>query len=245
MTGSTTEIAATLAGAFVGAFESHVVARVEEMGIDSRTVAGAVSEGRSWLAGSLKALLSGPFESQTRSPLEVFQEAMRFPTAALEEAGIPPLSRDPVSEAALPGDLYGLAPASSRDLGDEVWQAHLAWGVAKAAALTRPSAGVLSSNLMDRSRIESAISESGYRSIVLRDLGESAARYPAVAFVDVTHDDADEAVRDLSAAGVRVIVFGPHVDDFALIRAKSLGAHDALARSQFFRMIGELLPPLV
>ena len=44
--------------------------------------------------------------------------------------------RDEVTVNALPGDRYGLAPASSRELGDEVWEAHLRWGAAKAAALT-------------------------------------------------------------------------------------------------------------
>ena len=42
-----------------------------------------------------------------------------------------------IAEAALPGDVYDLAPASTRDLGDEVWALHLAWGAAKAAAFKR------------------------------------------------------------------------------------------------------------
>lgn len=61
-----------------------------------------------------------------------FQQAMSFPTAALTAAGTTPPSRDPVAVNALPGDRFDLAPASSRDLGEEVWRAHIAWGMAKA-----------------------------------------------------------------------------------------------------------------
>jgi hypothetical protein len=42
-----------------------------------------------------------------------------------------------------------------------------------------------------------------------------------------------------------VIGFGPHVDEFAMVRARSLGATAALARSRFFRDLAELLPPFV
>ena len=67
----------------------------------------------------LGSLLRLPFREQRRSPLEVFQEAMRFPTAALDAAGTPPVSRDPAQETALPGDHHDLAPASSQALGEE------------------------------------------------------------------------------------------------------------------------------
>jgi len=69
--------------------------------------------------------------------LELFQEALRFPTYALEQAGNQPVGRDEIATNALPGDRFGLAPASSRDLGEEAWMAHLSWGAAKAAAITR------------------------------------------------------------------------------------------------------------
>ena len=78
-------------------------------------------------------LLSLPFHRQSRGPLELFQDAVRFPTAVLQEAGVAavPGTRPPAT--ALPGDLYDLAPASSQELGEDVWGAHLAWGAAKAA----------------------------------------------------------------------------------------------------------------
>lgn len=96
----------------------------------------AIEEGRIWLEGALIDLLSQPFGEQRRGPLEVFQEATRFPTEHLAAVGAPPVTRDPVAEAAIPGDVYDLAPASSRDLGEEVWQVHLMWGATKAAVIT-------------------------------------------------------------------------------------------------------------
>lgn len=96
----------------------------------------AVTRGEEWLRAALERLLSKPFADQERGPLEVFQEAMRFPTEALAEAGVEPVGRDPVTENALPGDRYDLAPASTRDLGETLWQIHLEWGATKAAAIT-------------------------------------------------------------------------------------------------------------
>ena len=45
------------------------------------------------------------------------------------------VSVDAVPNANLAANVYDLAPASSRDLGEEVWAAHLQWGARKAAAL--------------------------------------------------------------------------------------------------------------
>ena len=98
-------------------------------------VAEAIDEGERWLADRLDGLLAEPFDRQRRGPLEVFQEAMRFPTAALIDLGVDPVERDPMAERAIPGDVFDLAPASSSTLGETVWHAHLAWGAAKANAM--------------------------------------------------------------------------------------------------------------
>ena len=88
-------------------------------------VAEAIDEGEAWLADRLDHLLGEPFERQRRGPLELFQEAMRFPTAALEDLGIARVDRDPMAEQAIPGDVFDLAPASSSALGETVWRAHI------------------------------------------------------------------------------------------------------------------------
>lgn len=128
------EISRRLLNALVEAYSPYVWQRLGE-----RRPAGteeAVEQGRAWLERTLTELLSKAFTEQRRGPLEVFQEAMRFPTAHLAAAEVETVRRDPVAESALPGDVYDLAPASSRDLGEEVWQVHLAWGATKAAAIT-------------------------------------------------------------------------------------------------------------
>ena len=170
---------------------------------------------------------------------------MRFPTEALRAAGVRGVPRDPVAVSALPGDLYDLAPASSQDLGEEAWQVHVAWAMQKAQSVVRPAVGLLSTDLMDSARIEQAAGEAGYRVETWRGLPTLGERRPSIAFIDLTHADADDAIRLLADAGVRVVAFGPHVDDLAMIRARSLGAADALARPRFFRTIPELLPESV
>jgi hypothetical protein len=228
----------------VEAYRTYLVAMVESRGVPlDAPVEAAIDRGTAWLAGALHDLLSRPFREQGRGPMELFQEAMRFPTEALAASGLEPPERDPGQVSALPGDLYGLAPASSQELGDEAWRAHLAWGAAKARAM-RPAVGLLSADLIDRSKVEAAAGGGGFRLVVWRRRAAVDLRQerPAVVFVDLAHDDADAVIRDLASSGVRVVGYGPHVDDLALVRARALGAADALPRSAFFRSLEGLLP---
>ena len=129
---SSPELPLLILEAFVSAYRPYAETRLAERGW---TVPDEVlTVGEVWLAENLAAQLELPLLEQRRGPLEVFQEAMQFPTEALAEQGIGPVARDAVTTEALPGDLYDLAPASSRDLGDDVWMAHIAWGSAKAQA---------------------------------------------------------------------------------------------------------------
>ena len=240
----------------MGAYRPYVLERLRGGGwppVDEAVLA----EGEAWLSRELENLLSRPYAEQRRSPLEIFQEAMAFPTAALSEAGAVPRVRDPVEMSALPGDLFGLAPASSAEMGEDVWRAHLNWGAAKASEVTRlvepeaktvapPRAVLVASNLLDRDRVEGAVRAAGYDFAAWSSVADPLPdRLPDVAFVDLEHHHADDAVRRLARAGVRVVGFGPHVDDVGMLRARRLGAAAALPRSRFFKAIGEFLPPLV
>ncbi|MCJ7726385.1 MAG: hypothetical protein MUP76_08385 [Acidimicrobiia bacterium] len=232
--------------ALVTAYVPYLQGMLDERGLDAPGLGAALDEGKAWLDEALDALLALPFDRQSRGPFELFQEAVRFPTAALSDDGVEPAPRDAAAAAALPGDIYDLAPTSSQSLGEEVWGAHLAWGAAKAAAF-RPTVGLLSADLMDRSKIEPVVGAAGFRLIVWRagsDLEQGSNR-PALALVDLSHGDADDAIRFLAAAGIRVIGFGPHVDDMAMVRARTLGAIDAVPRSVFFRTLERLLPTAV
>jgi hypothetical protein len=131
-------VEATLRGRMVDAYGTHVRSRLGAIGLGAEVddeMEAAIAAGERWLDEHLDALLGLPFAQQARGPLEVFQEAMRFPTQVLQSRGLEAPARDEVARNALPGDTYDLAPASSNLLGDEVWAAHLAWGAAKAQSL--------------------------------------------------------------------------------------------------------------
>lgn len=231
-------VATRLRSTFVAAFRPHLRSRLEERGWSLPEE--AFVSGEAWLAAALRDLLTLPVDQQVRGPLEVFQEAMAIPTRALVAAGVPAVPRDPAAVAALPGDTHDLAPASSSELGEAAWQAHLAWGAAKASVF-RAVVGLLSGNLLDVDRIERAVAPRRMVSVGPRD-EFSGLR---VVFVDLEHPDADVTIAAAHAARVPVIAFGPHVDDLAMVRARSLGAKDALPRSRFFRDPASLVPPLV
>lgn len=223
------------------AFAPYLERRLAERGWPP--LPDATRVGAEWLGTSLDELLVLPYRLQPRSPLELFQEALAPANEALAAAGVSPPSRDAAAEAALPGDRYDLAPASSAALGEVAWRAHLVWGAAKAGAVTRPAVAVLAANLLDRDRIERVVQQRGLRLDAIRDAGGVGGQ--VLVLVDLTDRAADEVITAAAAAGIRSIGFGPHVDELAMVRARSLGASDALARSQFFRDLERLLPELV
>ena len=82
-------VADDLREALTGAYASYVVDRVQEQELDiPSTLENALEEGERWLGSTLADLLARPYAHQHRGPLEVFQEAMRFPTEALSTAGL-------------------------------------------------------------------------------------------------------------------------------------------------------------
>ena len=230
------DLSARLREAFVAVYSDYIAARLEEKGYQPpEGWDDAVSTGRAWLDDALRVLLAKPFREQRRSPLEVFQEALAEPTRVLAAAGTPAPPRDEVQVRALPGDVYDLAPASSQELGESVWEVHLQWGATKAKAITGPAVAYVGGNLMDRSQIQSAAERRHLSVLVWRSVDEIerglATSAVVRAFVDLTHEAADDALRRLAETRIKVIAFGPHVDDIAITRARSLGAADAVARS--------------
>jgi hypothetical protein len=80
----------------------------------------------------LRGLLASDVEAQRTNPLAILRSAARFPTAVLQQAGVPPVERDAQAEAMFPDDAYDLGPAAFADLGPSVHEAGLVWGAAKA-----------------------------------------------------------------------------------------------------------------
>ena len=248
------DVAQELLDEFVAVYRPTMEERIVAGGFTVSTdVESAISQGEEWLRVELAELLETPFLRQQRSPLELFQDAARFPTEALSAEGAAPVRRDHVSRSALPGDLFGLAPASSQDMTSDAWRAHLAWGAAKAQAMAhqvrRPMAGVYSRNLLDRSKLEMELRAAGYDAFLLRNLELTSkamsGKRPPVAFVDLENQDADEVIRVLSDNGVAVVAYGPHVDDLSMQRARGLGASAAIARSRLFGRVADHLPQIV
>ena len=248
------DVARVLLDEFVAVYRPTMEERIVAGGFAVSTdVESAISQGEEWLRAELAELLETPFLQQQRSPLELFQDAARFPTEALSAEGAAPIWRDHVSRSALPGDLFGLAPASSQDMTSDAWRAHLAWGAAKAQAMAhqvrRPMAGVYSRNLLDRSKLEMELRAAGYDAFLLRNLELTSkamsGKRPPVAFVDLENQDADEVIRVLSDNGVAVVAYGPHVDDLSMQRARGLGASAAVARSRLFGRVADHLPQIV
>ena len=95
--------------------------------------AGAAGEeARDEVGPRLRALLAEDIDAQRTNPLAVLRGAVRYPTAVLEAAGVPPVVRDEFAERAFPADVYDLAPATWRDLDESVHEPGLVWGAWKA-----------------------------------------------------------------------------------------------------------------
>ncbi len=249
--------------ALVEAFAPYVRDRLAERGIvPSEAVASAIEIGATWLDGRLGELFAAAAAEQRSSPLALFQAALAFPTDALEREGVAAAARDEAEAATLPGDRYQLAPASSQDLGEEVWQAHAAWGVAKARALgARPrgadappppppaaEVALFSADAELRRAVGAMVQGAGYPLVVWRNPGALEAGVegggPLLAIVDLDHRTADAALRDLKGAGVPIVAVGRSVDDFVVARARALGAGEVLSRGRLQDRLPGLLPQI-
>jgi hypothetical protein len=119
---------------------------------------------------------------------------------------------------------------------------HTLWCMGDRSKL--PLLVAVTSNLMDLGPFESAAARAGYRfervgPEALDDVG------PLVAFVDLETAGADQAIIELARRRVKVIAYGPHVDDVGMLRALALGATSAEPRSRALKDPTVYLPPLV
>jgi hypothetical protein len=79
-----------------------------------------------------RALLLLDIDEQRTTPLTLIRGAVRYPTAVLKAAGVPPVERDRFAIAAFPDDDYDLTPASFADVDPALAEPGIAWGAAKA-----------------------------------------------------------------------------------------------------------------
>ncbi len=105
----------------------RVMGRAQEAGLEAQR----------HVAAALKVLVAADVDAQRTTPLAVVREAVAYPTAVLQEAGVPPVPRDPFVSERFPDDPYGLTPASLAALDPELGEVAIAWGAAKAMAHRR------------------------------------------------------------------------------------------------------------
>ena len=89
------------------------------------------------VGSEVRALLAADIDEQRTTPLSLLRSAVRYPTQVLEEAGVPPVERDPIQERLLPGDIYDLSPARFADVDPALAEPGMVWGAAKALAHRR------------------------------------------------------------------------------------------------------------
>ena len=101
------------------------------------TAALAGARAAAALAPALGVLLAADVDDQDVTPLQLVRELVRFPTAVLEAAGVPPVVRDRFAEERFPYDRYDLLPASLAVVDPGLREPALTWGAAKALAHRR------------------------------------------------------------------------------------------------------------
>ena len=103
--------------------------------VDGGTRAQAADAGRRAAAEvgpQVRQLLSIDIDAQTTTPLAIVRAAVRFPTAVLAAAGVPPVQRDEQQVRLFPDDVYDLAPATFGDVDPALAEVGMTWGAAKA-----------------------------------------------------------------------------------------------------------------
>jgi hypothetical protein len=108
--------------AWSGGADPAVIERARAVGEQARAEVGA----------ELRALLALDVDAQRANPLSVLRLAVRYPTAVLRDAGVPPVRRDEFAERSFPDDIYDLAPATFDDVDASLHEPGLVWGAAKA-----------------------------------------------------------------------------------------------------------------
>lgn len=112
--------------------------------LDPDVAADATAAGarcRDEVGGAVRELLARDIDDQDTTPLTLLRDAVRYPTAVLEAAGVPPVVRDEFRERSFPGDRYDLAPASFGAVDPSLHEPGLVWGAAKAHVHLRRRAG--------------------------------------------------------------------------------------------------------
>ena len=259
-------IATQLSEAVVAAFPIYVRGRLQALGVtEDGALTGAIAEATAQLEVQLGRLEGAPL---VESPLELVRIATEPITAVLRDQVVAPVTRDERSAEIHPDDIFDLYPATSRDLGEAVWRAHMAWGIERA----RVVAGMVPAALQEsktgdsaasgeavpavalfglpeplRSAVAEAVRARGYRPLIWRNpaaLDDGLAAGPYLVIVDLDYGEASSAIR-LAADTARVVAIGRGVMGFTEAAMMALGAEEVVDSDRILDRLGALLPRLV
>jgi len=209
--------------------------------LDRRSVE-AIERATAMLDTELAAVLDLPYDEQRRSPLEVFRTALALVAESLVEDGV--MSATPADERN-GSDPHGLAPGSSSALGTDAHNAHMAWGVAKAAAFTGVRSGTPAPSALivvtpDRDEREAIIAAARERGLSCRAERNPASVVAAIegrtilaAAVDLSHRSAREIISRLTMSGVATVVYGDGIDDLTTTGLMAQGVRTVVGRRRF------------
>ncbi|MEA3502359.1 MAG: hypothetical protein U9R47_06260 [Actinomycetota bacterium] len=244
-----------LHAALVAAFPAYLTGLFVERGYRlDRAAAEAIETATASLDADLAIELDQPFTEQRRSPLEVFRRALQLPTRALIDSGIAaPGGATPLNES----DPFDLSPGSSSALGPEAHTAHLAWGVAKAAAfigdrspsVAVPAILVMASSRAESDRLVDRLGSRGVPCIVARNPAAVAVAIAeaaiTVAVVDLGHRSSRDAITRCVGAGVPTVVYGDDVDDLTETGLLAQGVRSVVKRREFVADPTRFVPRIV
>jgi hypothetical protein len=113
---------ARLVTVYRGEVPAEVRASAQDAGRRARADVGA----------ELRDFLALDVDCQATSPLAILRTAVRYPTAVLRDAGVPPVRRDEFKEQAFPDDVYDLVPATWKDVDPALQEPGIIWSAWKA-----------------------------------------------------------------------------------------------------------------
>ncbi len=254
-------LSARLRTALVDAFPGYLARRLRELGGDAPQ--DVIDRCTADLSESLVRLEVSP-HNLGESPLELVRIATEPVTAALSAAGVEPVERDAEAVELHPDDVFDLYPATSRDLGEDVWRVHMQWGLERArlvagvvpasspkedvgdSAVRRvPAVALFGVAEPHRSELEQSLRQLGYRPLLWRNpaaLEDGVAAGPVLALVDLRHPTAEEATRRLKAEGIRVVAFADGVTDFTQAATMALGADEVIESDRIVELLDSRLP---
>jgi hypothetical protein len=251
-----------LATALVAAFPRYLERRLGELAVaDTADLEAPLAACVELLGSLVDKHLRIPATRHQESPLELVRIATEPLTGALAVQGVPPARRDERDREIHPDDIYALYPATSRDLGEEVWRLHMRWGFEKARvvagvapasakpdqapAKSNPAVALFGVPQEQRALLQAAINEQGFETLVWRNpaaLAEGRLLQPALVVVDLRHPHAVDGIRDLAGDKITVLAVAEDPDDFTTAGVMALGATEVVPLRGVVDGLRRLLP---